>query len=165
MCLTYLHIRCNYTYAYAWESSSKLTFNWGYEFLLVFWPQTLSSRLTKKKLQQSAPSAVLVCIMHYFTRSHTQTPCSKIRNLIQFFREINFTKFSWNWFHENFNQQKPTFFIALYLHFYCIVRSNDFFSQLYFFHRMIWWCLCIKTCKLSMWVFFSFAHFIYILKV
>ena len=119
----------------------------------------------KKKLQQSAPSAVLVCIMHYFTRSHTQTPCSKIWNLIQFFREINFTKFSWNWFQKILFQQKPTFFIALYLHFYCIVWSNDFFSQLYFFHRMIWWCLCIKTCKLSMWFFFSFAHFIYILKV
>ena len=152
MCLTYLHIRCNYTYAYAWESSSKLTFNWGYEFLLVFWPQTLSSRLTKKKLQQSAPSAVLVCIMHYFTRSHTQHRALKFEIFIQV---------SWNQFHEifvkliseNFIQQKPTF-IALDLHFYCIVWSNDFFSQLYFFHRMIWWCLCIKTCKLSMWFFF-----------
>ena len=95
MCLTYLHIRCNYTYAYAWESSSKLTFNWGYEFLLVFWPQTLSSRLTKKKLQQSAPSAVLVCIMHYFTRSHTQTPCSKVRNfntIFSWFQKILFIK-------------------------------------------------------------------------
>ena len=140
MCLTYLHIRCNYTYAYAWESSSKLTFNWGYEFLLVFWPQTLSSRLTKKKLQQSAPSAVLVCIMHYFTRSHTQH------------RALKFEIFIVKLISEKFIQQKPTF-IALDLHFYCIVWSNDFFSQLYFFHRMIWWCLCIKTCKLSM-VFF-----------
>ena len=97
MCLTYLHIRCNYTYAYAWESSSKLTFNWGYEFLLVFWPQTLSSRLTKKKLQQSAPSAVLVCIMHYFTRSHTQHRALKfeifiVKSISPNFREIDFRK-------------------------------------------------------------------------
>ena len=98
MCLTYLHIRCNYTYAYAWESSSKLTFNWGYEFLLVFWPQTLSSRLTKKKV--AAVGAVgrvslYNALFHSITHS---TPCSKIWN---FHREIDFTKFSWNWFQKN----------------------------------------------------------------
>ena len=53
------------------------------------------------------------------------------------------------------------FLIVLFLYFNCIV-SNDFFSQLYFFHRMIWWCLCIKTCKLSMWFF---SYFIYILSI